>query len=49
MVNYNLAPVEVAMSKKCTVYYDSDLCVCEKDVDKITMVPLSVVMVKLEG
>ena len=49
LVNYNLAPVEVAMSKKCTVYYDSDLCVCEKDVDKITIVPLSVVMVKLEG
>ena len=49
LVNYNLAPVEVAMSKKCKVYFDSDLCVCEKDVDKITIAPLSVVMVKLEG
>ncbi len=49
VVNYNLAPAEVIFSKKCEVYFDSDLRVCEKDVEKIVMAPLSVVMIKLEN
>ena len=47
-VNYNLAPVEVALGKKCDVYFDCDLRVCEKGADKITIAPLSVAMIKLE-
>ncbi|MBQ4053744.1 MAG: hypothetical protein IJD33_05340, partial [Clostridia bacterium] len=48
LVNYNLAPVDVALGKKCEVYFDSDLRILEKGADKITIAPLSVAMIKWE-
>ncbi len=47
IVNYNLTAVEIEFNEKYDIYLDSDLKICQRSVDKITIQPLSVVMVKL--
>ena len=48
IVNYNLYPVDIAFDKQYDIYMDSDLKQCEKDVNKWTLAPLSVVMLKIK-
>ena len=48
LVNYNLKEIEVSFDKKYDVYLDSDLKTAKKGVDKITLQPLSVIMLQLK-
>ena len=48
LINYNLHSVEVGLDKEYDVYTEPTLSVCEKGVSKITVAPLSVVMLDLD-
>lgn len=46
LVNYNLQPISVDLDGEYDVYFDSELTCCEKGLTKLTIAPLSVVMLK---
>ena len=46
LVNYNLRPISVDLDGEYDVYFDSELTCCEKGLTKLTLEPLSVVMLK---
>lgn len=48
LINYNLHPVDVAWEKEYDVYLDADLTSCVRKTNRITMEPLSVVMLDLD-
>lgn len=48
LINYNLKPVDVAWEKEYDVYLDTDLTSCVRKTNRITMEPLSVVMLDLD-
>ncbi|MBQ8726681.1 MAG: hypothetical protein IJY84_06250 [Clostridia bacterium] len=47
LVNYNLAPMEVELESPCDAYFDVDLKICKKSVNRLIIEPLSVVMLKI--
>lgn len=48
IVNYNLQPVDIAFGKAYNAYMDSDLTEVKKGVEKLTLAPLTAIMIELE-